>query len=82
MEKSRAERINQSIEQIKKHIDEISTLGWDIVNEFQDEYNPDNYELDVIEDADERSVFQIAQNCALIDGWNEFMFGSLQLPTK
>lgn len=82
MEKSRAVRINQDIEQIKEHIDEISRLGWDIVNEFQDEYNSDSYELDGIQDDAERSVFQIAKNCALIDGWNEFLFGSLHLPTK
>lgn len=79
MEKSRVDLINKDIAKIKEHINEICSLGWEIVDELREEHGIDNYDFDKIQDESQKQIIEIAENCAMLDGWNEFMFGDLKI---
>ena len=79
MESGRAKKINDAIEKIKEHLDEVSSLGWDIVHEFEDEFGIDNYDWEKIPDKTNREICETANNCGMINTWNEFLFGKLKV---
>lgn len=79
MESSRVKKINDAIEKIKEHLDEVSSLGWGIVHEFEDEFGIDNYDWEKIPDKTNREICETANNCGMIETWNEFLFGKLKV---
>lgn len=82
MDKTRIKEINERIEKINALLSEVSSLGWGIVNEFEDEYNINNYDWTQLPSMVEREICTTANNCGMIEGWNEFRFGGLRLLEK
>lgn len=72
--------INEHIVKIDDMLDEISSLGWEIANELFERHSIENYDADKIEDENERTICKQAENCGLINGWQEFGFGQLRMP--
>lgn len=72
--------INEHIVKIDDMLDEISSLGWEIANELYERHSIEHYDADKIEDENERTICKQANNCGLINGWQEFGFGQLRMP--
>ena len=72
--------VNAGIERINSLLSEISSIGWDICQYFEEKYNVENYDWDKkIPDKDAACIAQQASNCGMIETWNEFSFGNLFL---
>lgn len=68
--------VNAGIEKINQLLSEISSIGWDICQYFEEKYNVKNYDWDErIPDKNAAWIAQQANNCGMIETWNEFGFG-------
>lgn len=68
--------VNAGIEKINQLLSEISSIGWDICQYFEEKYKIDHYDWDAkIPDKNAAWIAQQANNCGMIETWNEFGFG-------
>ncbi|MBP3212643.1 MAG: hypothetical protein J6M41_08800 [Prevotella sp.] len=72
--------INEHIVKINEMLQEINSIGWEIADELFERHSIEDYDADKIEDENERTICKQANNCGLIDGWQEFGFGQLRMP--
>lgn len=68
--------VNAGIEKINQLLSKISSIGWDICQYFEEKYKIDHYNWDEkIPDKNAAWIAQQANNCGMIETWNEFGFG-------
>lgn len=68
--------VNAGMAKINHLLSEISSIGWDICHYFEEKYKIDNYDWDEkIPDKNAAWIAQQANNCGMIETWNEFGFG-------
>lgn len=74
MNEERRERINAKIEKINELKENISSLGIEIQEEFEDEYGIDHLDLEKVENETERKILDKANDCAMICSRGEYDF--------
>ena len=76
-----SEEVNSGIERINSLLSEISSIGWDICQYFEERYGVEDYQYDdKVTDENELAIVRHALNCGMIETWNEFGFGQLVMP--
>lgn len=71
-----SEEVNAGIEKINALLSEISSIGWDICHYFEEKYSIESYDWEEkIPDKNAAWIAQQANNCGMIQTWNEFGFG-------
>lgn len=76
-----SEEVNAGIERINSLLSEISSIGWDICDYFDERYGVEDYQYDEkVTDENELAIIRHALNCGMIETWNEFGFGQLVMP--
>lgn len=76
MTKKEAYYVNRKIQRIKKLLSDITTLGLDITRVFEEEYGIDDYDWNKIPNETNRRICETANNCGMIETWNELYFGN------